>query len=68
MSTLIATIAALTRGHAIWVEKLTLLEKVVDTVQVNMTWVCDNMKELPTKCAILETPQPRWRDRRSKYQ
>lgn len=44
MPTLIAAIAALSRGQAIVVEKLTLLEKVVGTLQLEMNSVRDDMK------------------------
>ena len=44
LSHLNAAIAALSKGQAIMVEKLTLLEKIVGTVQFDMTWVRDDMK------------------------
>lgn len=39
-----AGIEALSRGQAILIEKITFLEKIVGTVQFDMTWVRDDMK------------------------
>ena len=44
MGTLFAAIATFARGQSILTEKVTLLEKVVGTVQFDMTWVRDDMK------------------------
>lgn len=44
ITTLIAAVAEFSRGQAVVIEKLTLLEKVVGTVQFDMTWVRDDMK------------------------
>ena len=44
LGTLFAAIATFSRGQSILIEKLTLLEKVVGTVQFDMTWVRDDMK------------------------
>lgn len=46
LPTLVAGIAALSRGQAIVLEKLTFLEKIVGTVQFDMTWVRDDMKSV----------------------
>ena len=46
LPTLVAGIAALSRGQAIVLEKLTFLEKIVGTVQFDMTWVCDDVKSV----------------------
>jgi hypothetical protein len=44
LSTLLSGIAALARGQGIVLEKLSFLEKIVGTVQSDMTWVRDDMK------------------------
>ena len=46
IGTLYAAIATFARGQDIVVEKLTLLEKVVGTVQFDMTWVRDDIKAM----------------------
>ena len=43
-STVTGGIAALCRGQGILMEKMTYLEKIVGTVQFDMTWVRDDMK------------------------
>lgn len=44
LASLNAAIATFSKGQAIVVEKLSLLEKIVGTVQFDMTWVRDDMK------------------------
>ena len=44
--TLIAGVAALARGQAIVLAKLSFLEQIVGTVQFDMTWVRDDMKSV----------------------
>ena len=46
LATVFSGIAALARGQAIVLEKLTFLEKIVGTVQFDMTWVRDDMKSV----------------------
>ena len=46
IETLFAAIATFSRGQSIVIEKLALLEKVVGTVQFDMTWVRDDMKSV----------------------
>ena len=45
-TSVIGGIAALSRGQAILMEKMTFLEKIVGTVQFDMTWVRDDMKSV----------------------
>jgi hypothetical protein len=68
IATLYSAIATFSRGQALMIEKMTLLEKIVGTVQFDMTWVRDDMKavmerfsadpvlELPDGVAELGTP------------
>jgi hypothetical protein len=44
LGALYAAIATFSRGQAILMEKMSLLERVVGTVQFDMTWVRDDMK------------------------
>ena len=44
IETLLSAILTFSRGQAIVIEKLALLERVVGTVQFDMTWVRDDMK------------------------
>ena len=44
MGTLFAAIASYSRGQAILIDRLALLERAVGTVQFDMTWVRDDMK------------------------
>jgi hypothetical protein len=44
LATLYAAIATFSRGQAILIEKMTKLERAVQTVQFDMTWVRDDMK------------------------
>ena len=43
-ASMMAGIAALAKGQAILLEKFSILEKIVGTVQFDMTWVRDDMK------------------------
>lgn len=59
IATLYAAIATFSRGQAIMIEKMTLLEKIVGTVQFNMTWVRDDMKAVMERFSadpVLEIP------------
>ena len=46
IATVFSGIAALARGQDIVVEKLSFLEKIVGTLQFDMTWVRDDMKSV----------------------
>lgn len=46
MAALLGGIAQLARGQAIVLERLSFLEKIVGTVQFDMTWVRDDMKSV----------------------
>jgi hypothetical protein len=44
MGTLYAAIATISRGQGILIEKMTMLERAVGTVQFDLTWVRDDVK------------------------
>ena len=46
MAALLGGIAQLARGQAIVLERLSFLEKIVGTVQFDMTWVRDDVKSV----------------------